>query len=395
MCPHLFHCILIKLLQFTGDPARESHFIRLWNGLVRDNGLQKVGNIRSIAGDQEWIDSTHRMLIRQCWRDLLSIVLSKKHVILKGKAGRGKSIFILFAIFEILHCAKHGKPSDLLPAAKPFPTDPHIVYIDRSGVRYLATVNNVTILTGDGWPVGTHYCFSDNNDISDAKIGSLLTMAVTSGDTTVLKEFSKRMDAIDRRVKAILYMPSLELEEMQQLFPSLTPEELQFKFNIVGGNPRKIEVDEEEVADHPFSGVVESSVLWMFGQEYVPSEAAIQSPKQILGKWAINTVVAALELALQEAANSAPKTDSSFFMDYYVFKNFRARKEVFSSFFLGLVAGKLQEGFEATVIGNLQRLFGASGLGNAFEFTAHAQLSETSEKHWCRSSTGEYKQLAP
>lgn len=80
-----------------------------------------------------WMDSTNQVLIRDSWREIFSIMLISKNVILMGKAGRGKSVFILCAIFDILYCAKRGIPSLLSSTADRFPTDPKIVYVDRGG----------------------------------------------------------------------------------------------------------------------------------------------------------------------------------------------------------------------------------------------------------------------
>jgi hypothetical protein len=354
--------------------------------------ISEDGTSRWLTDQTLWLDETNLMLVRSCWKELLATVLNKKHVILRGKAGRGKSLFILFVVFEILYCAKLGKTCALFPNAEPFPAaaDLRIVYISRDGVKHLVTVNKVC--TEIGWPTDINYCFSDNVDISDASVGSLLTMAVTSGDLTVLKEFNKRVQACKPDTKAILYMPSLILEEMALLFPLYTPGALQFKFDIVGGNPRMFEVSEKAKSSSQFYAVVKSALQWMFGEEYLPTETSETELNQ-LGKWAIDIVVTFLELALQEAQSSAPRMDSSFFREYFIEENYSVASEQYASVFLGLVADKLQAAFDASIIGNLTRLFGSAGLGNAFEFMAHAILFNTDKQHWCKSSTGEYKQL--
>lgn len=120
-------------------------------------------------------------------------------------------------------------------------------------------------------------------------------------------------------VKAILYMPSLDLEEMRLVFPEFTPDVLQFKFDVVGGNPRKISVIPPAVARSELFDVVQSSVQWMFGAEYIPSrDAHHESEKQRLGKWAINIVVTALEQALRKGNTNTPKTDCSLFKEFLI-----------------------------------------------------------------------------
>jgi hypothetical protein len=352
--------------------------------------LSEDGTTRSLKDDMIWMDSTRRLLVRVCWRDLLGIVLSTKHVLLKGKAGRGKSLFVLFVIFEILCCAKQGRATSDLCAASAIliPTNPRIVYVDRGNTMHLVTLTGVSVVTKR--PARPDYYFSDNVDIMDANIGTQLTMGVTSGDD-ILKEFGKRMDGVDPTTKATLYMPSLDLEEIQKVFLGHDEEALKFKFDVLGGNPRKITATFGEVqAGVQFYNVVEGALHFMF-PEYVPSKTGVQSAKQQLGKWTIGVVVAAFE---QASGTSQPTTDSSLFMEFIVDQAYRGHREQFSSVFLGLVAGKLKESFDADVMNKLEHLFGASGMGNAFEFTAHMLLAETDELHWCFKSTGEYEQLA-
>ena len=360
--------------------------------------ISEDGTTRSLATGMEWMDSTHQMLVRECWRDLLGIVLSKKHVILNGKAGRGKSLFVLFVIFEILHCAKRGKTtSDLFPTSTtPIPADLQIVYVDRTNVMYLATLTGVSVVTNTGGcPEGTHYYFSDNVDIGDATMGSNLTMGVTSGDDKTLKEYSKRVEGVaDAAIKATVYMPSLDLKEVLQVFPRLDEQTLRFRFDVVGGNPRKIAATTREVeAGEPFYDEVKGALSFMF-PEYVPSETGVQSAEQQLGKWAIGVVVAALEQAKLDSSTLWSNTDSSLFREYVVFRDYSSRREQFASVFLGLVADKLKQSADSDVMMTAKRLFGASGMGNAFEFTAHELLLKLqAAPHWCYKSTGEYVQL--
>jgi hypothetical protein len=324
----------------------------------------------------------------------LSTLLANKIVILKGKAGRGKSLFLLFAVFEILYCAKNEKSSDFVTDFH-IPENPRVMYISRDGKKHLATKSDVIIWNDVGWPVGIHYCFSDNVDIADAGVGEYLTMAATSGDATVLKEFTKRFNGSDPP-KAVLYMPSLDYEEMHTVFPT-DRSELEFIFDVIGGNPRAMKI-RPVVEIKRFYEEVKSALLFVFGEEYTPerdSEVQEQTSKQRLGRWAIDIVLMNLHLAMSNAQSSAsPSTDSSFFMEFDVSPNYNYQHgdEQYSSFFLALVAGKLQETCDNSLMDNLRSLFGASGMGNAFEYTAHAAFA-TIESVWCLKSTGEIEEL--
>jgi hypothetical protein len=82
-------------------------------------------------------------------------------------------------IFEILTCAMDNKTSSLCSPGKAFPKDPLIVYINRER-RYFVTLNGVTLLSQHGCPSGVHYYISDNCDMYDTNIGSILTMGISS-----------------------------------------------------------------------------------------------------------------------------------------------------------------------------------------------------------------------
>ena len=365
-----------------GEP---SYFKTLYRAIVVEGGMQisDDGVFRSLPQGMIWIDSSNVMLIRECWKQLFSIMLSKKSIILKGKAGRGKSLFILCVIFEILHCAKRNVPSLLCPAAGFFPSDPRIVYVDRGNKRHVVTLSGVYSLSGYSGEI--HYYFSDNVDIPDAIAASSLTMAATSGDTVVLKEYAKRIECTKPEDGVTLCMPSLELEEMRLLFPDFEPEELQFKYDIIGGNPRKMfSKNLRYKKDGEYVPPVIRVVRMVFGEEYEPTSDGELTKKQALGAWAISSVVRELAAAVAPIVT----TDSSFFKDYSLVEDFELGEEQYSSRFLRLVAGSLKESVDKDVMMKLESIFGHCGIGYAFEFTAHKQLMGSSGTRWCRKSTG-------
>ena len=333
-----------------------------------------------------WMDSTNQVLIRDSWREIFSIMLISKNVILMGKAGRGKSVFILCAIFDILYCAKRGIPSLLSSTADRFPTDPKIVYVDRGGVRHFVTLDVFRILPNNGTlPMGVHYYFSDNVDVLHASLGSLLTLAATSGDKNVLKEYKKRMRCLPNGL--VLFMPSLERREMAQLYPEIDSKELQFKFDVIGGNPRAMLLNLNGDDKSKYFAPVTEVVRFMFGNAYVTTNVTKQTKKQAWGRWAIMNVVSRLE----DVNN--PTTDSSFFKEYHITEKFGTYTEQYSSKFLCLVAGSLQEAFNEHYLDALKNMFGNSGMGNAFESTAHKKLMGDNITRWSRKSTGEYEEL--
>lgn len=319
------------------------------------------------------------------------ILSGKSHGVISGKAGRGKSMFLLFLIFEILLCARSGTPSALIENLEP-PADVVILYIDRSRKRYRVTTQGIENYNGKAADIT--YCFSDNVDISDAKVGSALTLAVTSGDTDVLKEFSKRLEGVGDE-QARLYMPSLTMDEMAQVFPTLSQQEVQFKFDIVGGNPRKFQSTSYAAPSSKYGHVVVDVLDWLFGPSYIPANAGQQTAEQKLGRWAIDLVLGVLNAALRSrAVPVGPAADSSLFREDIVRADYSQEREDFSSRFLAIVASKLKEEFETDVIDSLKNLFGSSGMGNAFEYTSHVVLANANAEHICLTSEGTYVKVA-
>jgi hypothetical protein len=320
---------------------------------MRDKELSVEGDMRSLKNGRSWMDESNFMLVRKSWKELMDITLSKTHVILSGKSGRGKSLFVIFMIFEILACAADGKTSSpLCPHAAPFPADPIIVYVDRMGTKHIATLSGVSVYSGAGWPRDVHYVISDNCDIGHAHIGSLLTMAVTTDEEDCLKEFRKRHTAV-KKDKVTLYMPSLSFDEMKALYPDIPVEELQFMFNVVGGNPGVINSAEALQPDIPHYQVVENWLALLFGDSYRPmaeedvdgEEEAVEATstaaatvKQRLGSWA----VALITTNLRRAVSIKALIDSSLFKEYVVKAGYRITSERYASEFLRHLASSLE-----------------------------------------------------
>lgn len=358
---------------------------------MNNNGLSKEDRVFTLTGDSEWVDTTQRMLVRTCWTEMASILCGKHHGLINGKAGRGKSMFLLFFMFEILLCARSGAASALIEGLQP-PADVVILYIDRSQNKYLVTPHGIENVVG-GCSANITYCFSDNVDISDAKVGSALTLAVTSGDVVVLKEFIKRLEGVGED-QARLYMPSLTVDEMALIFSDLPPEEVQFKFDIVGGNPRKFKIAPPTAPSSKYTKVVSDALNWMFGSSYFSGDSVQLTAKQKLGRWVIDLLVGMLDAAEEsKAVLPGSLTDSSLFREFIVRRDYSKEREGFASLFLALVASKLRETFAADVIDNLMHLFGSSGMGNAFEFTSHIVLAGMNEEHICWTSKGTYKKV--
>ena len=307
-------------------------------------------------------------------RDLL-LSKPKANVVINGKAGRGKSVFLLYLIFDIILSAKERRGDSTVSDNRLI--NPIIIYVKRNGSKFLISLEKVEVLNSK---VSPHYYFSDNVDVSEANVGSFLTICATSGDIGTLKEFFKRQTECSGPTYT---MPSLEFDEMKLIFPEMNEEELQFKYDIFGGNPLMFYGIPSFRPDLPYNLTVYNSFVWLFGDDFVPRDGK-SSSKRLMGDWAINTIVSKLESALSPSSN----TDSSLFKHYIVNEDCILQSECFVSTFMSFIAALLQENYDKTIISSLLKLFGSSGIGNAFEVTAHAKLLASSEMHSCLDING-------
>lgn len=322
-----------------------------------EDGLVEDGQQWSLSSSAFWAESTKMLVIRDRWVAYRNLMLSRyPHCVkLTGKSGRGKTVFLRYLIFYILLEARKRTRSEECR------TDPRIAFMDRDKVLYHITKDGITpfgslleLIAAVGKP---HFYFSDNVDVDDAGAGSLVTMALSSGDADVLKEFSKRMDEARTKTRSNLVMPGLELGEMLQAFPDLSVEEVTFKFNVVGGNPRLAFA--RHLADKMSSHypLVCQAVEMMF------------PAKEICHKqWAINVVCSALDKAVKDKASDA--LDSGTFRDFVVLDIEQGVVgEVFASTFMGVVASRINQSIgEATTKATLLRLFGSAGASVFVEY---------------------------
>ena len=198
-------------------------FGSLWNAIMLEDSLVVDGQQWSLSSTVYWAESTKLLVIREWWITYRNLILSDyPHCAkLTGKSGRGKSVFLRYLIFYILLEAK--KLGNVVRSSTAeHTTDPRIAFMDRDNVLYHITKDKIIpcgsrleLIAAFGRP---HYYFSDNVDVDDSGAGLLVTMALSSGDADVLKNFSKRMNAARFKARLLRTMPGLELDEMLQVF---------------------------------------------------------------------------------------------------------------------------------------------------------------------------------
>lgn len=180
-----FHSYINSIVNPKKKIKTSSQIELLWYLCISDNKIEKNDKdsiwlipaaIRNLFGDQ------NKLVIRSCFYPLKLACLSNMNVILKGKAGRGKSIFLLYWIIDILYNAKYVNRDE----------DPIIVFIYRSSSEcYLMTKSFIEKIPYDTAIIATcdNY-FSDNvNMTSSPNKGSVLTLLVTSGDLEMRIQF--------------------------------------------------------------------------------------------------------------------------------------------------------------------------------------------------------------
>jgi len=250
--------------------------------------------------------------------------------------------------------------------------------VKRNGSKFLISLEKVEVLNSK---VSPHYYFSDNVDVSEANVGSFLTICATSGDLDTLKEFNKRQAESGGPTYT---MPSLEFDEMKLIFPEMNKDELQFKYDVFGGNPRVFREIRSTRPDSIYNKVVYDAFVWLFDSDFVPRDGEPSSERQLIRTWAVDIIVSKLENAVPPSTN----TDSSLFKHYIVTEDCILQSECFVSTFMSFIAASLQENYDKTIISSLLKLFGSSGIGNAFEMTAHAKLLASSGMHSCLDLNG-------
>ena len=141
------------------------------------------------------------------------------------------------------------------------------------------------------------------------------------------------------------------------------------KFQIVGGNPRVYSKIRFDTIDKRlfFYDIVYKAVT-----EYITKNETIR-------QWAVDLIVETLNKA-NNPFN--PKVDSSLFTEYNESIGFSPSKQQFASTFMGILTAKLQEPEDENLKNSLRHLFGGSGLGYAYEYTAHVNILNSSGREY-------------
>ena len=240
--------------------------------------------------------------------------------------------------------------------------------MDRDKLAYLITTKTILPLATQQQLMAhkPHYFFTDNVDIDNESSGSLVVMGLTSGDTNVLVKYTKRYAEARVKPRSHLFMRSPNRDEMIAMFTHIAPiEEISFRYDVVGGNPRLAFDKPVADSDSPHYALVRQVADKMFPV----SAAAIDVVRATgLRKWAVDLTSGVFDRAIKNKSDAA--SDSSTFREYLVCENGVDFMEAFSSTFMGMVAARVKEFQDAAVFGALKKLFGSAGMGVYFKYEA-------------------------
>eukprot|EP01040_Poterioochromonas_malhamensis_P015280 gene15281-17082_t len=175
-------------------------------------------------GNVYWDGSyTKRLVIQPQWLELYTALIGgvQTHVLLEGKAGRGKSVFLRYMILRMLED----------PAIPNEATFAYVVKVSMSNSRTLWIMKNgFSVNVVNDIPEEPDYLLLDNVDAVLDIRGKKLNLGLTSGDREVLKEFRKRV--VEARVLGKYHtMLALDLKAMRLMFPDLPTDDLQFRYD--------------------------------------------------------------------------------------------------------------------------------------------------------------------
>jgi hypothetical protein len=299
--------------------------------------------------------STNRLVIQPQWLQLYAQLINgaQTHVLLEGKAGRGKSVFLRYMIIRMLE-------------DEAIPNEGTFAYVDKYGKDGSRTFwikkDGISVDVLEHIPEVPTYLLLDNVDSNLSMRGEKLNLGLTSGNKEVLKEFRKRVD--DAGELGMSYaMQALDLKVISLMFPALSSADRQFRFDVLGGNPRRFRCKEPASVSQEIELLVyqelQNCILMFFGATY---DHKVNTVEGLRARWAMSVIA-------KEVQQSAD-CDSSLFRAEFATDGGRCQ-ERFASSFLRLVARALDSKNDASLRDALKRIVGSSGLGHAHEYLSH------------------------
>jgi hypothetical protein len=308
-------------------------------------------------GDFYWDGSfTKRLVIQPHWLQLYDQLIhgAQTHVSLEGKAGRGKSVFLRYMIIRMLEDPDIVNEATIAYKVKDSTGNYFTFWIAKNGI----SMNEVKEI-----PERSDYLFLDNVDSALSLRAKKLNLGLTSGNKDVLKEFRKRVDEAGPLGKEYS-MQAPDLKAMRLMYSDIPTDDLQFRFDVLGGNPRRFRGEGSFTVSAETKQLVypelQICITMFFGASY---NHTMETPEGMRARWAMRVIA-------KEVQKSAD-CDSSLFRAEFATDS-DLWEERFATTFLRLVAGALDSKNDASLRDALKRIVGDSGLGYAHEYLSHA-----------------------
>ena len=297
--------------------------------------------------------STKRLVIQPQWLQLYKELIGgpHTHVLLEGKAGRGKSVYLRYMIIRMLEDPTISSEATFAYTEKNG-TDRCSFWIKKDGV----SVDVIDVI-----PDRPTYLLMDNVDSNLIVSGKKLNLGLTSGDIEVMKDFKKRRIEAARIDRGMTYtMQALDLNVMALMFPHLLLDERQFRFDVLGGNPRMfLYLEYSSLSTEIKKSIypeLQRCLYIFFGQAYNHEQSTPEGKRAL---WIMSVIAKEVERGAE--------CDSSLFRADFALEDSKSETR-FATTFLRLVAGALDSKNDASLLSALTRI---RGVGYAHEYLSH------------------------
>ena len=337
---------------------------RLINTVFEDNGRtisqEKELEIWSLSpeSDVSWDGtSSKRLVFQPQWLKLYDLLIYRtlRYGLLEGKAGQGKSVFLRYMIIRMLEDDRVPEAVTIAYVVKESMRSSCIFWITKKDSKGVVDQIEKINKTPD-------YLFFDNVDSALNMSGVKLTLGLTSGNKDVLKEMNKKVGEAGHLGKKYT-MTALDMIVMGLIFPDFSLSELQFRFDVLGGNPSRFRWDTPTCLSEQMEQLTYSElhicILMFFGEKY---NYMMKTSEGLLADWAMKLIV-------KELQGSADCDSSLFHAEFEITDVYY--QERYASTFLQLVAGALDSKDNANLKDALKKIVGSSGLGYAHKYLSH------------------------
>jgi hypothetical protein len=374
-------------------------------------------SIRSKTAEQwhqryiKWPFKTHLvnprtciLYVRECFSTLWGLVRTNQHCILRGKSGRGMSVFLLWLAIRLMleddvpdtdevdgdfqflsEAPLVARLQDTVPRPPRAPGNPQrmrpvvVAYIHSSGDLFLTSKNRpcrqfaANNYTREVVEQADYVVVDNPVTLGYGKIATVLVCDVDS---------SLASCALLPRV----YFPPPTFEEVRGILAVDGAADLRFAFDVFGGNLRVIfdlvttfptpqSVNDIRDDEHPAGSAVRTALGLLFHPDFMSPA----NPKYVLTVWAYRHITETLS-----AHDGAGSTPAGLFREQPATELFENGPETYASVFMGVVANLLGKE-AASTWGSVENMTRVRSWESAYEYDSLITLLQTRTRDtWCR-----------